>query len=252
MDKEKKREWNRRRQEEMRPAYDALISCYPFTLDDLEGEQWRAIEGYAGYLASNYGRVKSFWGKEPRILKPQLQNGYLSVRIKVGGKKKHRYIHISVATAFLPNPENKPEVNHDDGHHMNCTVGNLYWSTSSENKKHAVRTGLIPSGIDRPDAKFKDEETVRYIRDNPDNLTIKQLAEKFVANEKTIKRVQRGKTYQNAGGVIREPKVKRVPDEIRAAIRADWATGNFTKAALARKFGYNQKTIWRIINEPSA
>ena len=249
MDKEKKREWNRRRQEEMRPAYHALMSCYPFTLEDLPGEQWRPIAGYAGYQASNYSRIKSFRGKEPRILKPQFQNGYLSVHIKAGDEWKKNYVHILVATAFLLNSENKPEVNHIDGHHMNCCVSNLVWATGSENQQHAARTGLLKSGIDRPDAKFKDEETVRYIRENPDNLTIKQLAEKFVANEKTIRRVQRGKTYANVVGSICKPKIKRIPDEIRAQIKADWATGQYTKAALARKYGVGETTIRRIIRE---
>ena len=104
------------------------------------------------------------------------------------------------------------------------------------------------SGIDRPDAKFKDKETVRYIRENPDNLTIKQLAEKFGTHEKTIRRVQRGKTYANVDVSIREPKVTRIPDEIRAQIRADYATGNYTMKQLAEKYGLNQSTISRIVN----
>lgn len=59
-DKEKQREYNRRKHEEAKPAYDAFMSCYPFTLNDLDGEQWRPIEGFDGYQVSTFGRVKSF------------------------------------------------------------------------------------------------------------------------------------------------------------------------------------------------
>lgn len=244
-----KREWNRRRQEEMRPAYDALLSCYPFEIEDLDGEEWKPAVGFEGYAVSNFGRVKSFRGEEPRILTPQLQNGYLGVHIKIDGEHKKNYIHILISKAFIPNPDNKSQVNHVDGHKMNCTVSNLVWSTSSENQQHAMRTGLNKSGIDRPDAKFKDEETVCYVRENPDNLTIKQLAQKFGTHEKTIRRVQRGKTYANVDVSIREPKVKRISDEIREQIRADWATGLYTKATLARKYGCGETTIRKIIRE---
>ena len=253
--KEKKRERDRRAHEEAKPAYDALMSCYPFTLDDLPGEQWKEIAGYNGdYQVSNFGRVKSFKYKSPLILKPHLCGEYLTVALCGNGKVKQRKIHILVAQAFIPNPDNKPEVNHDDGHKMNCYVGNLYWSTRAENMQHAVKTGLLinPQGIDDSKAKIKNEADIIYIRENPKNLTQEELAEMFGINERTISAIQLGKSYPNASGTIRaksEHPRNYISDEIRNQIRADWATGLYKSySALARKFGYHRTTIRNIIN----
>ena len=253
--KEWQREYNRRRHEEALPAYNALMSCYPFTLENLEGEIWKEIAGYNGdYQVSNFGRVKSFKGTKPLIRTPVLHGEYLSVALCGNGKQKYRSIHALVAQAFIPNPQNKPEVNHDDGNKFNCHVSNLYWATSAENMQHAFDTGLAKSaqGCDDFNAKIKNEADIIYIRDNPDNLSRQELAEKYVVDPTTIGLIQLGKTYENARGNIRKPQKQRIPDEIRAKIRADWATGLYTKAALARKFGCDRKTIRRVINEPAA
>ena len=250
MTKEKQREYDRRKHEEALPAYNALMSCYPFTLDDLPGEIWKDIAGYNGdYQVSTFGRVKRFHKHTPpRILKPQLLGEYLSVNLCIGGKLKHQKVHVLVAKAFIPNPDNKPEVNHDDGNKFNCHVSNLYWATKSENQQHAVKNGLAKSGEKHYKAKIKDEKDIIYIRENPDNLTQEELAEMFGVDQTTISAIQLGKCYQNAGGSLRESKRQRISDEKRAAIRADWATGLYTKAALARKYGCDQKTISNIVN----
>lgn len=250
MTKEQQREYFRRRYEEAKLAYDAFIEYYPLTLDDLDGEIWRLIEGFDKYQVSTFGRVKSFWEKSPQILKPYLIGEYLSVDLFFGGERKHRTIHTLVAKAFIPNPDNKPEVNHDDGHKLNCHISNLYWATSSENQQHALRTGLRKSGIDRSDAKIKDESDIIYIRDNPDNLTTYELAAMFGVKQQTIGLIQRGKRYPNEGGTIRESKAKHASDEERAQIKADWATGLYKSySALGRKYGCCHKTIKRIVNE---
>ena len=250
MTKEQQREYARRRYEDAKLAYAAFIPYYPLSLDNLEGEQWRDIAGYNGdYQVSTFGRVKSFKWTKPRILKPVLRGEYLKVDLSIGNKAKQHSIHVLVAKAFIPNPDHKPEVNHDDGNKFNCHASNLYWATSAENHQHAVKNGLAKSGVDDSQSKIKDEKDIIYIRDNPDNLTQEQLAAMFGVKQRTISYIQLGKTYENAGGNIRESKAKRVPDEIRAAILADGATGQYTQRELARKFGYNRTTIQRIIHE---
>ena len=93
-------------------------------------EIWKDIEGYEGaYQISNFGRIKN----KIKILSPQINNcGYLRIILK----NKHYSIHRLVALAFLPNPENKPQVNHIDGNKTNNYVTNLEWVTASENQKH--------------------------------------------------------------------------------------------------------------------
>jgi len=82
-----------------------------------------------------------------RVLASQIRVGrnkrYLVVTAQVDGKQKHFYVHRLIATAFIPNPDKKTEVNHIDGNPLNNRVENLEWCTRSENAQHAYRTGLI-------------------------------------------------------------------------------------------------------------
>lgn len=242
MDKNYWHNYYRRRHEEAKLAYAAFIPYYPLSLEDLPDEQWKDIEGYNGdYQVSTYGRVKSFKWTKPRIIKPYLGNEYLQVSLSLGNKAKKRSIHILVAKAFIPNPLNKPEVNHIVGCKFNCHVDNLEWATDLENKQHAVRA-----------AKLTNKQII-YIRDNPDNLTQDELAEMFGVKQNTISLIQLGKSYPNAGGTIREKKkpgyASKITEEFKQQIRADWATGLFSQRELARKSGYSHTTIRKIICE---
>lgn len=113
-------------------------------------EIWKDVDGYNGiYQVSNIGRVRSFieWkdriSENPRILKPQSQKtGYVFVYLSKDNEHRAQRIHRLVADAFIPNPMNKPEVNHIDGNKKNNCVTNLELATRSENSKHAFRIGL--------------------------------------------------------------------------------------------------------------
>lgn len=108
-------------------------------------EEWRPVKGYEGlYEVSNMGRVKSLHYGKSRILKQITNtNGYMAVDLHKDGTRSPKRVHRLVATAFIPNPHNKPEVNHKDGNKKNNTVDNLEWCTSSYNTKHAYRNGLV-------------------------------------------------------------------------------------------------------------
>ncbi|MBQ4494908.1 MAG: HNH endonuclease [Selenomonadaceae bacterium] len=162
-------------------------------------------------------------------------------------------IHRLVASAFIPNPENKPQVNHIDGHTMNNHISNLEWVTGSENQRHAVKAGLRKSGEDNYNAKLTNEQ-VRYIRENPLGLTQPQLAEKFGVAQVSISDIQLGKLYKQAGGIIhskRQGGVPRVPDDIREQIRAEYKAGVYGcgSCALAKKYGLVHSTVLSIIHE---
>jgi hypothetical protein len=105
-------------------------------------EIWRDIKNYEGiYEVSNLGRIKSISRngtiKENRILKPNKVMGYSQVGLQKYGTRKYKKIHRLVAEAFIPNPENKKEVNHKDGNKTNNCVDNLEWVTTSENQLHS-------------------------------------------------------------------------------------------------------------------
>ena len=113
-------------------------------------EQWKDIEGWEGlYAVSTYGNVKSYAkgdgnGYRDRILKQGNEvRGYKSVRFSRDGKTEKKMVHRLVAEAFIPNPENKPQVNHIDNDPSNNNVSNLEWVTGSENMIHAQRQGRL-------------------------------------------------------------------------------------------------------------
>lgn len=107
-------------------------------------EQWRPIKGFEGlYEVSNKGRVRSFYTREAKVLKPSInKDGYLKAGLSKDGKMYLKSIHRLVASAFIPNIGDKPQVNHIDGDKTNNTVDNLEWVTCKENIQHAWNTGL--------------------------------------------------------------------------------------------------------------
>lgn len=97
----------------------------------MEKELWKQISGIDGeYYISSWGRVKN---KDDKILKQNRWFEYLEIQFKVKGKKKHFKIHRLVAEAFIPNPENKKQINHIDGITIHNEVSNLEWVTNKEN-----------------------------------------------------------------------------------------------------------------------
>lgn len=240
------------RKAEAKKAYAALMKYYPLTLEDLGGEQWRDVPDYEGfYQESTFGRTKSFQNGKVTIRKPYIdKRGYLYVELYKDGKRKHFGVHRLVAICFIPNLGGKREVNHRDGRPMNNHVSNLEWATGLENIRHAVQTGLLLQGEECPWAKLTNEQ-VRLIRDNPNNLTCKQLGEMFSVDRRIIGDIQRGAYYKKAGGLIRQSKVQRTPEDVCEKIRAEYQRGVVGHGGreLAKKYGLSPSTILRIIHE---
>lgn len=122
-------------------------------------EIWKDIKGYEGYYqVSNLGNVKSLNRKvnvyendcikkrplqEKLIAKTKDKKGYIRVSLSKGYNHKCPLLHRLVAETFIPNPNDKPQVNHIDGNKSNNCVDNLEWVTNKENTQHAVKNGLI-------------------------------------------------------------------------------------------------------------
>lgn len=107
-------------------------------------EIWKDIKGYEGlYQVSNLGRVKSLDYRHKgtsKVMSPGKQkNGYLNVGLWSGRKKETKYVHRLVAEAFVPNPNNWPEVNHKDECLTNNVASNLEWCTSEYNANYGTR-----------------------------------------------------------------------------------------------------------------
>lgn len=102
-------------------------------------EQWKPIKGHESYEISNQGRVRNIARGNVRKLTKN-EKGYL--RVNLNGKWLR--VHRLVAIAFVPNPDNKPQVNHIDGDKANNRADNLEWVTNLENAAHAISNGLYP------------------------------------------------------------------------------------------------------------
>lgn len=108
---------------------------------DIE-EIWKPLDDYPNYDISSEGRVYS--RKRGIILKPFL-DGWHYPCVDLTDRNGHRgtrKIHRLVAKSFIPNPDNKPEVNHISGNKTDNSVDNLEWVTTAENQRHAVAIGL--------------------------------------------------------------------------------------------------------------
>ena len=132
-------------------------------MSDNYNEIWLEITEYDGiYLISNKGRVKSIGrvisGKNnskyfisERILKNSItKRGYYKISLRNGNQYKTHSVHRLVAKTFIPNINNKTEVNHIDGNKLNNCVENLEWASSSENQIHAYKNNLqIPTWLNK-------------------------------------------------------------------------------------------------------
>lgn len=153
-------------------------------------EIWVDIKGYEGlYKISNLGRVKSLnrkyknqygeFGNKKEFIKTQKiscfnkeekqKKGYYVVNLAKDDRGKWIRVHRLVAEAFIPNPENKKEVNHKDGNKLNNKADNLEWVSHQENCLHAWRTGL---------RKDNEEERIRKIKEK--NIFLKKITKNMI------------------------------------------------------------------------
>lgn len=117
-------------------------------------ESWKQIENYPDYLVSDNGRICSL---KTGLLRPRENSrGYMLVNLAGDSKRIHRL----VAKAFIPNPENKNQVNHKDGDPKNNNVENLEWSTNGENQIHRYST-LKKDNKKKAIVKIKDGKVIK-------------------------------------------------------------------------------------------
>ena len=108
---------------------------------DLSVAEWKAIPGFKEYEASTNGDVFSY--KSNLILKKaRTKNGYYKITLHENGMCRQEYVHRIIALTFLANVGLR-EVNHIDGNKANNMVSNLEWVSSSKNKIHAYKNGLM-------------------------------------------------------------------------------------------------------------
>ena len=158
---------------------------------------------YKQFEISTYGRLRNV--NTGTIYKFSISTwGYYQVVVTLGSRKNKKTfrINIAVAETFIPNPENKSQVNHKDGDKLNNHVDNLEWVTSSENMLHAYQTGLEigTKGCDHPESKLTEVD-VKFIKEHyipRDKLYgARALGKMFGVSHSTISKIINNLSYLN-------------------------------------------------------
>ena len=164
--------------------------------------EWRECTVCSSYLVSDEGDIKH--KQTGKIRKQKLnKDNYLEINLSMGSRHNivHRQVHRLVAEAFIPNPENKPQVNHKDGDKTNNNVSNLEWVTPSENQLHARKSGLKPddTGTNSPNSNLTANQ-IQYCRTmyKPRDKTYGciALAKRFNVSKSTMSYILNNITYK--------------------------------------------------------
>lgn len=139
--------------------------------------------GYKDYGVNTKGEVISF--RSNKKLRSKIDKGYERVALSKNNKRKFFPVHRLVAIAFIPNPENKPCINHKNGVKTDNMVENLEWCTYSENTLHAYATGL-----EKPRIGFKHTEETK-LKISKNRTGIKHTQEW----KENMSRIMKGRTF---------------------------------------------------------
>lgn len=172
-------------------------------------EEWRPIEGTDGqYEVSNTGKVRSnnYLGHgKTKELKLWANGSYLRVGLRFNGKYTRFLVHRLVASAFIPNPDNLPEVNHINGNPKDNQVDNLEWVDRKSNIHHAIRTGLFDNSISNL-LKSNEEMQCAIVAVNIDTKAVTkypsiQAAQRAIGT-KDINRVLKRQQFKAKGHIF--------------------------------------------------
>ena len=154
----------------------------------------RKSERYPNYAVSYCGKV--FRISSEKEMSQYINNdGYLRLRVCHNNKPANAATHVMVAECWVPNPENKPVINHKNGNKSDPNADNLEWVTAADNQRHAVATGLKQSGEDLYNSKLSDEEAHEICKLLTEGLTVSSLALRFNVKKDNIRKIKDGSCY---------------------------------------------------------
>lgn len=155
-------------------------------------EIWKPVLNNPHLEVSNMGRIKRLKGRNQGIQSrfPLDKDGYCKINIlNTSGKWTQTSVHRVVANAFIPNLDNKLQVNHKDGNRQNNRVENLEWVTSRENVLHSYKEGYRKKCIEVPKNRILTQFQIDHINELRQWYTVNQIANLFNINYQSLKNV---------------------------------------------------------------
>lgn len=214
-------------------------------------EEWRYINGYPNYMVSSLGNIKNI--KSGKILKLRKEKKYYQACLCNNGKTKYVYNHRLVAEAFIPNPDNLPQVNHKDENPCNNSVyinedgtvnlekSNLEWCTQEYNLNYGTRNKRISEAYKGHKSwcygKHLSEETKK-------KLSIINKGKKL--SEETKKKLRNGKLSKPVLQIdpITNEVIAEFPSVAEVQRKLGFSKGNIAHCCSDEAYGYK----WRYKN----
>jgi hypothetical protein len=195
----------------------------------------KQIEGF-NYFVNTQGEVFNTKGKK---LKLQInQDGYMVVNLWDGLKYHHKRVNRLVAETFIPNPDNKPVVNHINHVRDDNRVENLEWVTEKENVEKSLQ--FDPYRKKNCRAEITKEQAIEICKLIQDGLRNKEISEKLSVTIDTVKHIRRGNTWTEVSSQYDLVISKRSISEVTAR----WICNKI-------KEGYRNRDIVKMANSNS-
>ena len=156
-----------------------------------QSETWKICSEFPNYEVSNHGNLRHIHGE---MRKFRYIKGYAYVCIRANGKYRNLRVHRLIAKEFIPNPENKPCVNHKNGKKEDNRIENLEWCTPSENELHKCRI------LGKKSIPPKIMKSIICVETQTCYPSVKSADESFDINYRHIGEVANGKR-KTAGGL---------------------------------------------------
>jgi len=175
-------------------------------IESIEGEVWLPVKGFeSSYSISNMGRLKRLSGQikragwydlnlQEKLINPSKdRKGYLLTFLTQNRNRTKVYIHRLVAIHFVPNPHNKPDVNHKQGVKDDNRYTELEWVTHSENMKHSSVHGFHRFGERHPKSVLSESQVVEIFNSKESE---RSLAKKYNCSRATINCIKSGRSWK--------------------------------------------------------
>tara|TARA_R110000851_G_scaffold322648_1_gene488795 strand:+ start:134 stop:841 length:708 start_codon:yes stop_codon:yes gene_type:complete len=215
---------------------------------------WKDVKEVSGYYqVSDHGDVRRT--SSGRLLKPKKdKDGYLEYCLCVDNKRKYRRGHRLVAIAFIPNIENKPEVNHKDNIKHHNYLGNLEWVTDAENNQHYYADY---HSEDKGLCNLNHKDWQDILKLHIEGKSYKEISKVFnlkVKRPDTIGDVLAGNRLSSLTGFTSDMRLTnnlvstKVLDEDILLLLKDYYTNSRTNKQCCAKYGLSPAQVSRIVN----